>query len=173
MKVSKEEGRWLLPWNSWQHVQGHLCWKRKASFSDVLCYHSFWKKKILSVHSQVSPAGSKRPRHRRSTQEHETSGLLEAIAYAHICKSAAYKYASTFDLLSSSCGVSVAGGCRSSSGPWDLHTPCAVGILHFKLRSGVTLGSLSVIHSRLSQDSEARGIVIMARQRAFLSQTLF
>lgn len=127
----------------------------------------------MSVHSQVSPAGSKRPRHRRSTQEHETSGLLEAIAYAHICKSAAYKYASTFDLLSSSCGVSVAGGCRSSSGPWDLHTPCAVGILHFKLRSGVTLGSLSVIHSRLSQDSEARGIVIMARQRAFLSQALF
>lgn len=26
---------------------------------------------------------------------------------------------------------------------------------HFKLRSGVTLGSLSVIRSRLSQDSEA------------------
>lgn len=103
--------------------------KKKTSFSDVLHYHSFCKKKKLSFHSQVSPAGSKRPRHGRSTHESKSSCLLEAMAHAHIRKSAAYKYASTFNLLSSNCGVSMAGGCRSSSEPWDLHTLCAVGFL--------------------------------------------
>lgn len=125
----KEDGRSLGTLGSTCRATFAEKKKKKTSFSDVLHYHSFCKKKKLSFHSQVSPAGSKRPRHRRNTHESKSSCLLEAMVHAHIRKSAAYKYASTFSLLSSNCGVSMAGGCRSSSEPWDLHTLCVMGFL--------------------------------------------
>lgn len=56
----------------------------------------------------------------------------------------------------------MAAGRRGSSEPWGLLTVCAVWVpcSHLKSRSGVTLGSLGVILSRVSKDSEPQGTVL-------------